>query len=125
MKKLIALLLCAMTVVTMFAGCANKPAETPETPAITAPAEDVAMQYITPADALNVLEDSNYMIVLKRLPIEDLVSEVLEDADNRLNLMVEMKQTEFQAYTKEEAAKAAEAKAKAKAQKKANKNNEK
>ena len=61
MKKLIALLLCAMTVVTMFAGCANKPAETPETPAITAPAEDVAMQYITPADALNVLEDSNYI----------------------------------------------------------------
>ena len=61
MKKLIALLLCAMTVVSMFAGCANKPAETPDTPAITAPAEDVAMQYITPADALNVLEDPNYI----------------------------------------------------------------
>ena len=61
MKKLIALLLCAMTVVSMFAGCANKPAEVPDTPAITAPAEDVAMQYITPADALNVLEDPNYI----------------------------------------------------------------
>ena len=51
-----------------------------------------------------VLEDSGYKIVFRRLPIEDRVDDVLENADNRLNLMVEMKQEEFQAYTKEEAA---------------------
>ncbi len=60
MKKLIALLLCLMTVVSMFAGCGNKPAETPNT-GITAPAEDVAMQYITVADAEKVLNDGSYI----------------------------------------------------------------
>ena len=59
MKKFIALLLCVLMVLPVFAGCNKAPAETPAE--VTAPAEDVAMQYISVADALAVLEDDSYI----------------------------------------------------------------
>jgi len=59
MKKIIALLLCVLMVLPVLTGC-NKAPETPNVE-VTAPAEDVAMQYISVADALNVLEDDSYI----------------------------------------------------------------
>ena len=46
MKKIVALLLCVLMVLPIFAGCTKAPAENPVD--VTAPAEDVAMQYISP-----------------------------------------------------------------------------
>ena len=62
MKRIIALLLCMLTVMSMFAACgaSNAPAAT-EAPAVSAPAEDVAMQYITVEDAEKVLNDASYI----------------------------------------------------------------
>ena len=62
MKRIIALLLCMMMVLGMFAACgASKAPEAQEVPGVTAPAADVAMQYITVEDAANVLNDSAYI----------------------------------------------------------------
>ena len=62
MKRIIALLLCMLTVMSMFAACgASKAPAATEAPAISAPAEDVAMQYITVEDAEKVLNDEAYI----------------------------------------------------------------
>ena len=62
MKRIIALLLCVLMVLPVAAGCSKAPeAAAPTTPAVVAPAEDVAMQYITVEEAAKVLTDSNYI----------------------------------------------------------------
>ena len=53
MKRLFAAVLCLIMVLGMF-GC-TKPATNDETPAVTAPASDVEMQYITPDEAAALL----------------------------------------------------------------------
>ena len=60
MKRIIAALLCLIMVLGMF-GCAPKEPTNAETPDVTAPAEDVAMQYMTPAEALELLESEEYV----------------------------------------------------------------
>ncbi|MBR3972563.1 MAG: hypothetical protein IKJ99_01265 [Oscillospiraceae bacterium] len=59
MKRIIAALLCLIMVLGMF-GCAPKEPVN-ETPAVTAPAEDVAMQYITVDEAAELLNDEAYV----------------------------------------------------------------
>ena len=62
MKRIIALLLCILMVLPVIAGCSKAPeTAAPATPAVVAPAEDVAMQYITVEEAAKVLNDSNYI----------------------------------------------------------------
>jgi len=62
MKRIIALLLCVLMVLPVIAGCSKAPeAAAPTTPAVVAPAEDVAMQYITVEDAAKVLNDDAYI----------------------------------------------------------------
>ena len=60
MKRIFAALLCLITVLGMFGCAANQPAAN-DTPSVTAPAEDVAMQYMTPAEALELLENEEYV----------------------------------------------------------------
>ncbi len=52
---------------------------------------------------VEIFEASNYMVLLRRRPIADSVSETLEDEDSRLSLMIEMKNEEFQDYVREAA----------------------
>ena len=63
MKKLIAMLLVLVMVLPLVACGAKAPAApaATEAPAVTAPAADVAMQYITPEDAAKVLTDDAYI----------------------------------------------------------------
>ena len=62
MKRIIALLLCVLMVLPVVAGCSKAPeAAAPTTPAAAAPAEDVAMQYITVEEAAKVLNDDAYV----------------------------------------------------------------
>ena len=60
MKRFYAALLCLIMVLGMFGCASNEPAAN-DTPSVTAPAEDVAMQYITVEDAAAVLEDDGYI----------------------------------------------------------------
>ena len=60
MKRITAALLCLIMVLGMF-GCAPKEPTNVETPTVTAPAEDVAMQYITVDEASQLLEDDAYI----------------------------------------------------------------
>ena len=60
MKRILALLLAFVMTMPMVACKSNNGGEVVQAP-ITAPSEDVAMQYITPADALAVLEDEGYV----------------------------------------------------------------
>ena len=61
MKRSFALLLALVMTLGMVAcGASNAPAAT-EAPAVTAPASDVAMQYITVEDAAKVLTDDAYI----------------------------------------------------------------
>jgi len=60
MKRITAALLCLIMVLGMF-GCAPKEPTNAETPAVTAPAEDVAMQYITVDEAAELLNDEAYV----------------------------------------------------------------
>ena len=60
MKRLFAALLCLIMVLGMFGCTQNQPADDNNT-AVTAPAEDVAMQYITVDEAAAVLEDDAYI----------------------------------------------------------------
>ena len=61
MKRIFALLLALVMTLGMVAcGASNAPAAT-EAPAVTAPASDVAMQYITVEDAAKVLTDDAYI----------------------------------------------------------------
>lgn len=78
MKKIVSLIFCALMITALLVGCGqtNPPAATPSAPAapaaeptdgaddtITAPAEDVAMQYITVADAEKVLDSADYTFI--------------------------------------------------------------
>ena len=74
MKKIIALLLCVLMVLPVITGCNKAPAETPVE--VTAPAEDVAMQYISPADALAVLEDDSYIFFDVRKAADHAISHI-------------------------------------------------
>ena len=74
MKKIIALLLCVLMVLPVITGCEKAPAETPVE--VTAPAEDVAMQYISPADALAVLEDDSYIFFDVRKAADHAISHI-------------------------------------------------
>lgn len=47
---------------------------------------------------LTVLEVSNYMVILRRLPIKDSVNEMLEDASSRLTVLSEVKSEEYREY---------------------------
>ena len=58
MKRFYAALLCLVMVLGMF-GC-SKPA-VDETPAVTAPASDIEMQYITPDEAAALLDSDEYV----------------------------------------------------------------
>ena len=60
MKRITAALLCLIMVLGMF-GCAPKTPAANDTPAVTAPAEDVAMQYITVDEAAELLNDDAYV----------------------------------------------------------------
>lgn len=60
MKKILAALLSAVMLLAMFAGC-SKSGDNGDDGAITPPASDVAMQYITAADALEALDDDDYV----------------------------------------------------------------
>ena len=68
MKKVLAMLLCAMMVASMMAGCTSqKETETTSTTTeetasaeITAPEKDVEMQYISVEDATKVLDSDDY-----------------------------------------------------------------
>ena len=60
MKRILALLLAFVMTMPIVACKSNNGGEVVQAP-ITAPSEDVAMQYITPADALAVLEDDGYV----------------------------------------------------------------
>jgi len=61
MKRFTAALLCLLMVLGMFTACGAKAPEATDAPAVVAPAEDVAMQYISVEDAANVLEDDAYI----------------------------------------------------------------
>ena len=78
MKKILSLLLCALMAALLLAGCGESAAPAYEPPAqqsqsaeqtedgsdaITAPAEDVAMQYISIADAAAVLDSADYTFI--------------------------------------------------------------
>ena len=67
-----------MMVLHVFAACSKAPAATPtEAPVeVTAPASDVAMQYISPADALAVLEDDSYIFFDVRKAADYAVSHI-------------------------------------------------
>ena len=54
--------------------------------------------------AIQVFEASGYMVFLHRLPIADAVEEELSNEDNRLSLMIELRNEEFQDYVREAAA---------------------
>lgn len=54
--------------------------------------------------AIQVFEGSGYMVFLHRLPIADAVEEELSNEDNRLSLMIELRNEEFQDYVREAAA---------------------
>ena len=65
MKRIYTVLLCMAMAVSMF-GCAANKTTTDDSSngtetTITAPAENVAMQYITPEEASALLEDENYV----------------------------------------------------------------
>lgn len=50
---------------------------------------------------VEVFEASGYMVLLRRLPIKDSEDEILASHDSRLNLLVEMKNDEFQTSVRE------------------------
>lgn len=54
--------------------------------------------------AIQVFEGSGYMVFLHRLPIADAADEELSNEDNRLSLMIELRNEEFQDYVREAAA---------------------
>ena len=60
MKRLFAALLCLIMVLGMF-GCTQTQTGDEQNTAVTAPAEDVAMQYISVEDAAALLEDDAYI----------------------------------------------------------------
>ena len=61
MKRIIALLLALVLTMSLVACGASQAPAANETPAVTAPASDVAMQYITVEDAAKVLTDDAYI----------------------------------------------------------------
>ena len=61
MKRIISVLLVAVMILGLLCACGTKAPATETVPAVTAPAEDVAMQYITPAEALELLENEEYV----------------------------------------------------------------
>ena len=60
MKRLFAALLCLIMVLGMF-GCTQTKPDDDNSTAVTAPAEDVTMQYITVDEAAELLEDDSYI----------------------------------------------------------------
>lgn len=54
-------------------------------------------------DGVEVFETTSYMVLLRRLPIEDSADEILADSTSRSNLMLEMKGDEFMDYVREAA----------------------
>ena len=63
MKRIISALLVAVMILGLLCACGAKAPETETVPAITAPAEDVAMQYITVAEAHELLNAEGYTFV--------------------------------------------------------------
>ena len=61
MKRIISVLLVAVMILGLLCACGAKAPATETVPAVTAPAEDVAMQYMTPAEALELLENEEYV----------------------------------------------------------------
>ena len=59
MKRFYAALLCLVMVLGMF-GC-SKPAANDDVTAVTAPASDIEMQYITPDEAAALLDNDEYI----------------------------------------------------------------
>ena len=74
MKRLFAAVLCLIMVLGMF-GC-TKPATNDETPAVTAPASDVEMQYITPDEAAALLGNEDYIFFDVRQAVDYQVAHV-------------------------------------------------
>ena len=74
MKRLFAAVLCLIMVLGMF-GC-TKPATNDETPAVTAPASDVEMQYITPDEAAALLDNEDYIFFDVRQAVDYQVAHV-------------------------------------------------
>ena len=63
MKRIISVLLVAVMLLGLLCACGAKAPEAETVPAVTAPAEDVAMQYITVADAHELLNAEGYIFV--------------------------------------------------------------
>ena len=63
MKRIISVLLVAVMILGLLCACGAKTPEAETVPAVTAPAEDVAMQYITVADAHELLNTEGYIFV--------------------------------------------------------------
>ena len=63
MKRLISALLVAVMILGLLCACGAKAPETETVPAVTAPAGDVAMQYITVAEAHELLNAEGYTFV--------------------------------------------------------------
>ena len=63
MKRIISVLLVAVMLLGLLCACGAKAPEAETVPAITAPAEDVAMQYITVAEAHELLNAEGYTFV--------------------------------------------------------------
>ena len=63
MKRIISALLVAVMILGLLCACGAKAPATETVPAVTAPAEDVAMQYITVAEAHELLNAEGYTFV--------------------------------------------------------------
>ena len=63
MKRIISALLVAVMILGLLCACGAKAPATETVPAVTAPAEDVAMQYMTVAEAHELLNAEGYTFV--------------------------------------------------------------
>ena len=63
MKRIISVLLVAVMILGLLCACGAKAPATETVPAVTAPAEDVAMQYMTVAEAHELLNAEGYTFV--------------------------------------------------------------
>ena len=63
MKRIISVLLVAVMILGLLCACGTKAPATETVPAVTAPAEDVAMQYMTVAEAHELLNAEGYTFV--------------------------------------------------------------
>ena len=76
MKRIISVLLVAVMILGLLCACGAKAPETETVPAITAPAEDVAMQYITVAEAHELLNAEGYTFVDVRKAADNQTSTI-------------------------------------------------